>query len=144
MAAELVTLIYCDRHLVEKDEKVPGETFTWDKLTVDLCEECAGPIAQASALFADYGAKGKRTRLPKKQAQPSDPDVLKCPECGKLASNRDSLASHGRQYHDKSLSQLLGEDTPYQCDICPRAFGTVQGRAAHRARTHPDAAPVVK
>lgn len=137
MAKEQVILTWCDRHLSEKDEQVKGDTYTWGKQNVDLCEECAGPLVEARQLFDTFGAVGSRTKAPKKQSGEVDPHT--CPVCGMVAKNRSALGSHGRSQHSMSIGEMEGKELPYTCDVCQRGFSTPQGAAAHRARSHPDA-----
>lgn len=135
MAKELVTLTWCDLHLAEKDEQVEATTWHLGKGQVDLCAECAQPFQDAQALVDSYGAVGKRTRTKGKQSGPEDPQT--CPVCGKVAKNRDSLASHGRHIHKMNLGELLGDKQDYACPVCGKKFSTPQGAGAHRARSHP-------
>lgn len=153
MATELVTRIWCDIHLTDKDEHEPATTYTWDKRQLDLCDDCAGPILEVLRLFSDYGSDGKRTRAPKgkggapvgtKHAQPGDPDAVTCPDCGKAFKNKGSLGSHGRHVHKKNMGELLGVNRPYPCGVCDKTFATPQGAGAHRVRSHPGAKSVAK
>jgi hypothetical protein len=152
MATAMVTLTWCDWHLTEKDTEEPAQRYTWGDLTVDLCEDCAAPIAQALALFTDYGAKGKRTpqlaavrrraRKASPQATAPTPSVkaadgtYACPDpgCDSVLKSRQSLGAHARQIHGKSLGELEGRPITHTCDECGAGFTTLQGITLHERK----------
>ena len=147
MATAMVTLTWCDRHLTDTDEEVPGDAMPpWaDGLAVDLCPECAAPVLAARELAEHYGAIGKRTPEVVKGRRPLVPSSradaqpvaggLACPDCGAKLSNRQSLGSHARNIHGKSLGELEGKPLNYVCPTCQQGFTTPQGVAVH-ARVH--------
>jgi hypothetical protein len=141
MATELITHTLCDRHLQDKDERVPATQYTSTSgMLVDLCDDCAGPLAAAEAVFQAYGSQGRRARAPRKQAQAGDPGAITCPDCGKTYNTRNSLGAHARNVHGKTVAAMLGEPTPHKCTVkgCGKTFSTPQALGLH-ARSHPDA-----
>jgi predicted RNA-binding Zn-ribbon protein involved in translation (DUF1610 family) len=131
MATELITKVWCDIHLTEKDEHVEGRPRTWEGWQLDLCEECAQPIELAFGLFQQYGHKGKaRAPRAKLSVQPGEPYI--CPQCGWVGANRQSLLSHGRRTHQMNAAELLGLPSPYICPDCGKGFSTPQGMARHQ------------
>ena len=143
MATELITLTYCDIHLQDKDEQVPGQAypgFEGSGQSIDLCEECAQVRIAVQVMYDTYGAKGKRTQRPQRQSKAGDPGAISCPrpDCDGTAKNQDSLASHARHVHGVSLAQLMGKPTPFACEVegCGRAFSTPAGLGRHVTMSH--------
>lgn len=148
MAIALITLTWCDRHLADKDEEVPAEPMpVLDGYGLDLCSECAAPILEVLAAYEKYGSKGDRTpRPPRKIKRPTPAKAVAaasapmsdshvCPECEGSYASRQSLASHTRNVHDKSLAELEGRPTPYHCS-CGKNFAAPPGLALH-VKKHP-------
>lgn len=160
MATELITRIWCDRHLSEKDEQVTGRS--WALLvsgpeqpaqrtprTVDLCEDCAQDLGLAAVrdLIDEYGLdgsghRGKPKGAASRAAAPAPARTaeseISCPDCDHVAASRSNLAAHGRRAHGKTIAELLGEPTPFVCPVCGQGFGLAQSMALHRTRTHAD------
>lgn len=144
MAKALITLTWCDRHLTDKDEEVPAspmpEMQGWN---LDLCSDCSAPLLESLALYERYGAKGKRTPQMTTRPVPKRPDKgaegpFPCPAegCGSVLANRDSLGSHVRQIHGKSVGELEGQPLDHQCPDCDRAFTTAVGLSGHVRAAH--------
>lgn len=146
MATALVTLIWCDWHLAEKDEEVPATEMPpfGDGLRLDLCKECAEPVLAVHALYERFGSKGDRTPKPPRnlraalarqgktstqkdaraiaEGAPTTSRGLAAlhpcpaPDCDSVLGSRQSLAAHARNTHHSSLPVLEGKPTPYACD----------------------------
>ena len=139
MAREMVTLTWCDFHLTEHDEEVEASHFTWDELEVDLCPECAAPLAAAQLMFEKYGSKGPRTMAPPgSKALGSYP--CPAPGCGSVLVNRPSLGAHARQMHGVTLGELEGKPIAHTCEECGRGFTTLQGIRLHLRKHRREAA----
>lgn len=138
MATELITRVWCDVHMSEKDERVDGTTFDYDGRQVDLCEDCAGPFLTVAAIVQEHGRaaagrQGRKSRKPSRDT-PGESGVV-CPRCGDTFLHRGSLASHARAQHGTGLAELEGAETPYVCEDCGRAFSRASSLSIHR-RTH--------
>lgn len=147
----MVTLTWCDRHLIEKDEEVPASSMPEIQgANLDLCDDCAGPLMEALALYEQYGSKGKRTpklATVRKRAEAAAaavpakarpvPGGLACPDpdCDSVLTNRQSLGAHARQIHSKTLGELEGKPIAHVCPDCGAGFTTNQGITLH-ARKH--------
>jgi hypothetical protein len=153
MANEVQILTWCDIHLQEKDEHVPGTEYVvqigkGQPVVVDLCPDCVGPLATVTDLLAAYGRKpntnGVATRKPKAAAAPapvaSGSDVHVCPDCGHASPNRKSLAGHTRAVHELLLSELEGKTKGLTCITCEphRDFKSLQAVSIHAGRFHLD------
>lgn len=152
MATAMVTLTWCDRHLTDKDEEVPGSSMPpVNGAQLDLCDECALPLMEALALYERYGSKGKRTpqlaavkrraAAPQKPARPDQTPVeggLPCPQpdCESVLKNRSSLGAHARQDHGVTLGELEGKPITHTCDVkgCGKGFTTLQGFTLHQRK----------
>lgn len=152
---------WCDIHLAEKDEQVPGEQYTLtmamnggrpQTLTVDLCADCTGPLEGAQELLSAYGRKpqdgaaqgttrSKRAK-PTKASAEAQPDAdaaaagLVCPECGHTSTSRKGLAHHARNMHGKPLAELEGFLQGLTCVVCqpPQTFPSLRSATIHVGR----------
>lgn len=142
MAQKIVTV--CDIHAAEDKEM---EGYTWqitvappgekgEAYAVDLCGEHSGMLAELQQLLSEHGRKvsGRRT------AAQASAGHFPCPapECDYSAPSRDALSKHTRGLHGKTIPELTGEPTPYECEAegCGRSFSSRQGRAVHRRLAH--------
>lgn len=151
MAREILVKLWCDPCLAQ-DERVEGRELPpllLPELTgrrprvLTLCErhekEVYTPIVE---LLEEHGQPVNEEGVPSSSGTlaPSLQPV-NCPECGHTSPNRAALAGHARKRHDKTLGEVLGEETPYKCPECEAegrtyASGRAQGLAAHRRQVH--------
>lgn len=152
MAVELITALWCDRHMQEKDEKVHATPFTVaigtaedsaQEFKVELCEDCQTSLMEALTLVQTYGRiEGKRSK-PRSggnnQHSVADEDKVLCPidGCGVRAINRSAMGHHLQRAHDTSYGELDGTAT-LSCREpgCKRKFEKPQGQAAHERSAH--------
>jgi len=143
MAKAMITLTWCDKHLTDKDEEVPAEQFEWNGRHVDLCGDCATPLLEVQAIFTEYGSTGKRTptmqtrTVQKAVAGNRVSDPQGCPICGKTYKNRDTLGTHAREQHGKTLAEIDGKPLDHKCRWCDKAYATGQGLSLHERQRHP-------
>lgn len=159
MAQELVTLVWCDVHM-ERGERVAGAPWSLLVLgpddppsthgrtarTVDLCDECAADLGLkvvsevVDAHGRDAGKlRPSRSRSTAARTAPDGGEFWPCPECDKSYDSRPKLAAHGREAHNRSIAELLGEPAPHVCPVCSASYGVPQALAVHMTRKHPDA-----
>ena len=148
MVSQLVRSIWCDYHQQAKDEDVPGEEYqvVLDGTTtdIDLCAECAEPLAELRAYLSLYGRELKQRGRPKSVPQ-SERQRSQCPECGKSLADRKSVQAHMRNQHQTTLQEWLAEHTdapkPDNSCSCGRVFSSVQGLARHQSSPAAQADP---
>lgn len=116
MAVEIQTVVLCDRHLADKDEREPGESWEFtvkgpgmktQTLVVDACQDCAAVLIEAAGYLDAYGRKpGKAAKAPKRTEPepealaPEAPELLTCPECGRdNFRGAQGLGSHRFRSH---------------------------------------------
>lgn len=64
--------------------------------------------------------------------------VLRCASCGATFSLDETKQAVGHLMNG-GPKPLVESTTPYPCPDCERAFGSEQGLAVHRARSHKSA-----
>lgn len=151
-------MTWCDAHLQEKDERVPGAEYLLqvstngarsDAVVLDLCADCAAPLSAVAELAAAYGRRPGNLpqirpatrRRPHRQQQarrvPANhlptPDRVDCPVCGAVYPDRKRLGEHCRLKHDAPLTELEGTSKGLVCLLCEphQKFETARGLAVH-------------
>ena len=143
MATQIEVSKWCDVHLYERDEHVPGETFPipvpGTVKTVELCPECEeiilGPVRK---LYADYGARpdASATPLPPKGGGKAS---SVCPECGSQHPNVSLMRAHVKRIHKDKAATLLdlhGRGLPCTQPGCGFEAVNPQGLGAHLRHAH--------
>lgn len=146
MATQIITRQLCDycqhddgvetaeteRHLV---------TLGGDEYELDVCATHVKPLIDLKASLDEVARKvprrGRKANAPSLIRESTDPNhagVL-CPECGQVLKNRQSLAAHSRQTHDKTLPELEGKTPTLPCPTCGKLYVNAAGLAAHK-RVH--------
>jgi hypothetical protein len=155
-----VISVICDGPAHAEGEEVPAQPYqltlvgpTWSRpqrIAVDLCEDCAKPLADLAVELTEVGRgfKPGEELVPARKAQPEEEGRAPCPVpgCGKSMKNTDSLRGHVRTMHGLSLAQAeAGESvqTPapeYPCPVpgCDQVWPTPQARASHFRLGHPE------
>lgn len=146
MSQRIVT--FCDAHQ-SRDEDVPGVRYDFalrsngDRfvfVTVDLCKDCAKPLADLAAELTEVGREfdgevpGAKTYTGRKRGPKPLPETEEnrtCPDCGFVSASRKASTAHRRTQHGKSSG---GE---FICPDCKDGFVNPQGLAAHRRAAHP-------
>lgn len=152
MAQEIVTRVWCDRHLSKEGDHVEARTVgpitigkDRDRL-LDLCAECEAdvyaPLAElllAEGRSADTGRRRHRSKT-SSSPRPTTPDAdgtYPCPEpdCDRVFDHKNALGPHVFYTHRKPKTD---ERLPFGCAAsgCDRSFTTQQGASMHYARTH--------
>lgn len=123
------TMALCEVHLKEVYEPLVSLLREHGQM-VDADGNHTGPRGK-------YKKAGKSTAAPA-ASSPAAADEDGCPVdgCDYVAPNRSSLRSHVRRRHDVTLSELLGEEQPYECPECGLKSSRPQGLAAHRRKVH--------
>lgn len=147
--------IDCDMHQA-RDEIVPGQPYdlairasggTFRFLTIDLCEQCAKPLAEVFAEVAELGREfqgdvpttAKTKRGP---GRPANTGPNACPLCDQTYATRESLGTHLRTQHGTGLTEAFGRApraSDKTCPVCGKTF-TPQGLASHLRSHSSDAA----
>lgn len=134
-------VVECDRCPLVDRPPAPARAFEGVVLLdgksrdVDLCDECVKSdewslLDWQSFLEGEARpiAQPKRATLPPSQATSGEHE---CPACDRTFASNQGLATHCARAHDRSLSQLRGEPTPFQCSRCPRAYATADQLRGH-------------
>jgi uncharacterized C2H2 Zn-finger protein len=148
MATETRVLIdtWCDTCLMRDDQRVEAtwsETISFGRLTrhFDLCGSCRDKlIGELPEMLERYGTKS----MPGEQRRAMSGDGMQCPKCGGEFDSRQSLASHVRGSHGKTMTALeielglpqTGEDL-VACPVCGKQYMGTVGVATHARKAHP-------
>lgn len=150
MVREIVLRSWCDFHMGEHDQPVPGTsshavTLDGRSFTVDLCDECAerfyNPLAERVANHsAREGSDPKpppsSVRPPHTQTKPADYRPRNCFVCDKRFESRGVFDYHMEHEHHAKTAEVFG----LECPLCPAKFGRAQGLGVHATRKHTDVA----
>lgn len=143
VANEIQVLTWCDVHLQEKDEHVPGTEYALtvgtaggkgQPVVVDLCADCVGPLQTVLELTAAYGRKPaadgtvttprKYKRRQSTAAPAAAPAAASaegdatCKLCGSTLIHRRALASHTTRVHRQILAEVEGHIQGSTCLLC--------------------------
>jgi uncharacterized C2H2 Zn-finger protein len=146
VASELVRNVWCDVHGDDDRREVPEDgldvAFRVGSIAVvmDLCADCiteyVTPLAEFLVTSGRKPSNGEAAPAPA-APRPDGAQRLTCPECGKIYSYRNSLASHVREIHGKVLPRLRSAK-PVVCPHCGRTFGGGPGLSSHVKSNHPE------
>lgn len=142
--------IDCDMHQA-RDETVPGQPYdlairasggAFRFLTIDLCEQCAKPLAELFAEVTELGREfqgdvPKTAKTKRGPGRPARPGPHVCSLCDQTYATRESLGTHLRTQHDTGLVASSGRvprASDKACPVCGKTF-TPQGLASH-VRAH--------
>lgn len=152
MARELRTFIWCDRHQTEKDEQVEGVEYKVSLgrsglLVMDLCDQCASPVAEVAELLSSYGRKADKAATEPAASQSTRRGrggPHKCPMAGcdyPGGPSRGALDQHLRAHHDTTLAVMDGAPkVPCTMSGCSVELTGPSGWISHWKARHPDAA----
>ncbi len=88
-----------------------------------MCDECP------AVFLSDRGMKRHKEIKHEGKARPKDKSKnLKCPHCDRVFSKNLNYTEHVRSKHENN--------TPFRCDLCPKAYGTEPFLKIHIHNTH--------
>lgn len=130
MATEVVTRVWCDRHL-RTGEQEPGRARTFDGVTLDLCDPCDSELLdELRELLRSMGRRsnGKPARVEQRDETLNQ----RCLLCTRAYKNASTLSTHLGTEHRTTMAAL----SLNQCPLCPEVTTNTSALGAHVKREH--------
>jgi hypothetical protein len=138
MATEIVR--WCDRHLATKDERVPGESWSFQitspsggnvTASVDACPDCAAPYAELVEYLREHGTPGgpmdtgpvARASSVRRSPRPATVGTDTSPPIGKAAYGKPAPPCPVCGFQSSSKAALQGHLREHHNTDWFRAFG---------------------